>query len=105
MIFIETSLFTKLLPDYLGEEDYRGLQNHLLQQPESGDVVRGSGGVRKVRWASEGRGKSGGVRVIYYWKKSDSEMWMLTIYSKSEKATIPGHQLKKIEEAIENDKS
>ena len=105
MIFIETSLFTKLLPDYLGEEDYRGLQYHLLQQPESGDIVRGSGGVRKVRWAADGKGKSGGVRVIYYWKKSDSEMWMLTIYSKSDRATIPGHQLKKSAEAIENDKS
>ena len=48
MIFIETSLFTKLLPSYLGDDDYRGLQNYLLQHPESGDVVRGSGGVRKV---------------------------------------------------------
>ncbi|XOV80355.1 MAG: type II toxin-antitoxin system RelE/ParE family toxin [Aestuariibacter sp.] len=88
MIFIETSL-----------------QNHLLLQPDSGDLVKGSGGVRKVRWAPEGQGKSGGVRVIYYWKKSDNEMWMLTIYSKSERATISGHQLKKIAEAIENDKS
>ena len=48
MVFIETSLFTKLLPSYLGDDDYRGLQNNLLQHPESGDVVRGSGGVRKV---------------------------------------------------------
>ncbi|MBT0587941.1 type II toxin-antitoxin system RelE/ParE family toxin [Alteromonas oceanisediminis] len=104
MIFIETSLFTKILPSYLGEEDYRGLQNYLLQHPESGNIVKGSGGVRKVRWAGEQQGKSGGVRVIYYWKKSESEMWMLTIYSKSEKATIPGHQLKKIAEAINNDK-
>ena len=105
MIFIETSFFTKLLPSYLGEEDYRGLQNYLLQHPESGDVVRGSGGVRKVRWVADGKGKSGGVRVIYYFKKSDSEIWMLTLYSKSEQATIPGHQLKKIAEAIDNDKS
>ncbi|QPL48726.1 type II toxin-antitoxin system RelE/ParE family toxin [Alteromonas sp. B31-7] len=105
MIFIETSLFTKLLPSYLGDDDYRGLQNYLLQHPESGDVVRGSGGVRKVRWAADGQGKSGGVRVIYYWKKSDDEVWMLTIYGKSDKATIPGHQLKKIAEAINNDKS
>ena len=105
MIFIETSFFTKLLPSYLGDEDYRGLQNYLLQHPESGDVVRGSGGVRKVRWAADGKGKSGGVRVIYYWKKSDDEIWMLTLYSKSEQATIPGHHLKKIAEAIDNDKS
>ncbi|WP_257291291.1 type II toxin-antitoxin system RelE/ParE family toxin [Endozoicomonas sp. ONNA1] len=78
------------------------LQWHLQEKPESGDIVRGSGGVRKVRWAPEGKGKSGGVRVIYYWKKSDHEIWMLTIYSKSEQATVPGHILKKIAEAIEN---
>lgn len=93
------------LPNYLGEEDYRGLQNYLLQHPESGDLVRGSDGVRNVRWAADGKGKSGGVRVIYYWKKSDREMWMLTVYSKSERVTIPSHQLKKIAEAINNDKS
>ena len=103
MIFIETSKFTKLLSDYLSDDEYRMLQWHLQEKPDSGDVVRGSGGVRKVRWAPEGKGKSGGVRVIYYWKKSDYEIWMLTIYSKSEQATIPSHILKKIAEAIENE--
>ena len=102
MIFIETSKFTKLLSDYLSDDEYRMLQWHLQEKPDSGDIVRGSGGVRKVRWAPEGKGKSGGVRVIHYWKKSDYEIWMLTIYSKSEQATIPGHILKKIAEAIEN---
>ncbi|WP_257282030.1 MULTISPECIES: type II toxin-antitoxin system RelE/ParE family toxin [unclassified Endozoicomonas] len=102
MIFIETSKFTKLLSEYLSDDEYRMLQWHLQEKPESGDIVRGSGGVRKVRWAPEGKGKSGGVRVIYYWKKSDHEIWMLTIYSKSEQATVPGHILKKIAEAIEN---
>lgn len=103
MIFIETSKFTKLLSDYLSDDEYRMLQWHLQEKPDSGDIVRGSGGVRKVRWAPEGKGKSGGVRVIYYWKKSDYEIWMLTIYSKSEQATIPSHILKKIVEAIENE--
>ena len=103
MIFIETSKFTKLLSDYLSDDEYRMLQWHLQEKPDSGDIVRGSGGVRKVRWAPEGKGKSGGVRVIYYWKKSDYEIWMLTIYSKYEQATIPSHILKKIVEAIENE--
>lgn len=103
MIFIETSKFTKLLSDYLSDDEYRMLQWHLQEKPDSGDIVRGSGGVRKVRWAPEGKGKSGGVQVIYYWKKSDYEIWMLTIYSKSEQATIPDHILKKIAEAIENE--
>ena len=103
MIFIETSKFTKLLSDYLSDDEYRMLQWHLQEKPDSGDIVRGSGGVRKVRWAPEGKGKSGGVRVIYYWKKSDHEIWMLTIYSKSEQSTIPGHILKKVAEAIDNE--
>jgi len=105
MIFIETRLFTKLLPDYLSDDDYRGLQSYLLQKPDAGDIVRGSGGVRKVRWAKSGHGKSGGIRAIYYWKKSDHEIWMLTLYSKSERATISGLVLKQIAEAIDHEKS
>ena len=103
MIFIESSKFTKLLSGYLSDEDYRGLQVYLLQKPDAGNIIKGSGGVRKVRWASSGTGKSGGLRVIYYWKKSEHEIWMLTIYSKSERATIPGHILKQIAEAIDDD--
>ena len=90
MEFIETSLFTSLIYDYLSEDEYLGLQVHLLNHPESGTMIRGSGGVREVRWSTRGRGKSGGIRVIYYWKVSDEEIWMLTVYAKSEQDTIPG---------------
>ncbi len=103
MVFIETSIFTKLLASYLSDDDYRGLQSYLLQKPDAGDIVRGSGGVRKVRWAPAGKGKSGGVRAIYYWKKSDHEIWMLTLYSKSERAAISGHILKQIAEEINHE--
>jgi hypothetical protein len=103
MIFIEATTFTKLPPKYLNGEEYRGFQTYLMQKPNAGDLVKGSGSVRKVRWAAEGKGKSGGVRVIYYWKKPDHEIWMLTIYSKSERSTIPGHILKKIAEAIDHE--
>ncbi|MDZ4262758.1 MAG: type II toxin-antitoxin system RelE/ParE family toxin [Pseudomonadota bacterium] len=105
MILIEPSLFTKLLAEHLSDEDYRGLQTYLLQKPDAGDVMQGSGGVRKVRWAPADKGKSGGVRVIYYWKKSEHEIWMLTLYSKSERTTIAGHILKQIAEAIDHEKS
>jgi len=74
----------------------------LLQYPESGKVVRGSGGVRKVRWAMAGKGKSGGVRVIYYFKKQDDEIWLLTIYSKNEVENIPAHVLREIAKEIQN---
>ena len=103
MKFIETTIFTKLMPKYLTDDEYRVFQWHLLLNPEAGDIVRGSGGVRKVRWAPKGKGKSGGVRIMYYFKKSDDEIWLLTIYSKSEKAAIPGHILKKIAQEIANE--
>ena len=103
MIFIETTIFTKLLPKYLSDDEYRALQWYLLINPDAGDIVRGSGGVRKVRWAPEGKGKSGGVRIMYYWKNMAKEIWLLTLYSKSERATIPGHVLKRIAEEIENE--
>ena len=102
MEFIEATIFTKHVYDYLSEEEYLGLQNFLLQNPESGRVVRGSGGVRKVRWAMGGKGKSGGVRVIYYFKRQDDEIWLLTIYSKSEVESIPAHVLRQIAKEIEN---
>lgn len=103
MIFIEASIFTKLISKYLSDDEYRALQWYLMTIPDAGDIVRGSGGVRKIRWKQKGRGKRGGVRIFYYWKKTSDEIWLLTIYSKSEKATIPGHILKNIAEEIENE--
>jgi len=64
--FIETPLFTRLVYDYLSDEEYAALQAHLAQDPESGEVVPESGGVRKLRWGAAGRGKRSGVRVIYF---------------------------------------
>ena len=103
MLFIEASHFTRLLPEYLSDDDYRLLQNFLMQKPDMGKIVRGAGGVRKIRWAASGNGKRGVLRVIYYWKRSDHEIWMLTIYRKSETATIPANLLRKIAEAIAHD--
>ena len=102
MEFIEATAFTKYVYDYLTEDEYLGLQSFLLQNPEASKIVRGSGGVRKVRWAITGKGKSGGVRVIYYFKKQDDEIWLLTIYSKSEVESIPAHVLRQIAKEIEN---
>ena len=102
MEFIEATLFTRLVYTYLTDDEYLGLQSYLLQFPESGKVVPGSGGVRKLRWAMSGTGKRGGVRVIYYFKKQDDEIWLLTIYRKSETENIPAHILRKIAEEIKN---
>ena len=102
MEFIEATAFTKYVYEYLSDDEYSGLQSFLLQYPEAGKVVPGSGGVRKVRWAMSGKGKSGGVRVIYYFKRQDNEIWLLTIYSKNEIENIPAHVLRQIAKEIGN---
>ncbi|MBY0270474.1 MAG: type II toxin-antitoxin system RelE/ParE family toxin [Burkholderiales bacterium] len=101
MIFIEASLFSKLRGEYLGDEDYRALQNHLMVQPDAGAVIRGSGGVRKVRWAAGGKGKSGGLRVIYYWLTAEDQIMFLTLYGKSEKGNLSAAELKQVVKLIE----
>ena len=101
-VFIESPIFSKLIANYLDDDEYSHLQRNLLKSPRAGNLIRGSGGVRKVRWASRGKGKRGGIRVIYYVPDGDS-IWMLTVYSKGEADTIPGPVLKQIKEAMEDD--
>jgi hypothetical protein len=86
----------------LSDDEYQALQLYLLDRPNVGDIVIGSGGVRKIRWATGNKGKSGGFRVIYYWRNEADEIWMLTLYPKNEKDSIAGHILKRIAEEIEN---
>lgn len=100
--FIETTLFTHLVQKYLSDEEYVHLQNFLIANPEAGDLIPGSGGVRKLRWSMRGRGKRGGLRVIYYAKTAQRTIWMLTIYAKNVAENIPAHILRQIKEEIEN---
>ena len=100
LTFVETKLFTSLVHKYLSDDEYAALQQALTDNPEAGDVIRGSGGVRKVRWGAAGRGKRGGIRVIYYLRPRQGEIWMLTLYAKNEAESIPGHILQKIKEEI-----
>jgi mRNA-degrading endonuclease RelE of RelBE toxin-antitoxin system len=100
--FIETPLFTKVLDQYLDDDEYAKLQNYLNERPESGVIVPGSGGVRKLRWRAEGRGKRGGLRLIYYLRLAREEIWMLTIYGKNVRENIPAHLLKTMKGAIED---
>ena len=103
MVFIETSTFTKYVYEYLSSDEYLGLQNFLLQYPELGKVIPQTGGVRKMRWAISGKGKRGGVRIIYYFKKSEDEIWLLTIYGKSSVENIPAHILRQIAKEVEHE--
>jgi mRNA-degrading endonuclease RelE of RelBE toxin-antitoxin system len=99
--FIETKLFTRVIDEYLSDDELAALQTHLAINPESGDVVKGSGGVRKLRWSAPGRGKRGGIRVIYYLKLKRGEIWLLTAYAKNVRDSIPGPVLKKIKDEID----
>jgi hypothetical protein len=99
--FIETKLFTKLVNEQLSDEEYARLQEVLIRDPETGDLIPGSGGVRKVRWGVKGRGKRGGIRVIYYARTRQGQIWMLTLYAKNVAETIPAHVLRQIKEEID----
>ncbi len=99
--FIESPLFSKQVHDYLTDEEYSVFQAFLATNPDTGVVVRGSGGVRKVRWSRKGTGKSGGVRVLYFARTEAGEIWLLLIYAKSAIDSIPGHILKALKEEME----
>jgi hypothetical protein len=99
--FIETRLFSRLVSQHLSDEEYVKLQQKLIEDPAAGDLIPGSGGIRKLRWKGSGRGKRGGVRVIYYARTKQGEIWMLTLYAKNVSDDIPAHILKKIKEEID----
>ncbi|MEQ1729832.1 MAG: transcriptional regulator [Vicinamibacterales bacterium] len=101
LTFVETRLFTSLVGQYLSDDDYAALQQALTANPDAGDVIRGSGGVRTLRWGIAGRGKRGGIRVIYYLRSRQGEVWMLTLYAKNEADSIPAHVLRRIKEEID----
>jgi hypothetical protein len=98
---IETPLFQRQWPLYWHEEERGEFAAFLAAHPEAGDVVPGSGGIRKVRWSRAGSGKSGGVRVIYFTRTSAGELVLLTLYAKSRLDNLTGPQLKEIRRALE----
>jgi mRNA-degrading endonuclease RelE of RelBE toxin-antitoxin system len=101
VIFVETPTFTKRVLRLLDDESYSALQTHLVNHPDGGDVIRSSGGLRKIRWAAKGHGKRGGVRVIYYWWMSKDRISMLFIYPKNEMDDLTAEQLKLLRQALE----
>ena len=103
MKIIETTMFTKKISSLLTQEEYRSLQNELILNPEKGKVIKGSGGLRKIRWAISGRGKSGGVRIIYYWIKSNEIILLLLVYPKNEQDNLTPSQLKILKSLVEKE--
>ena len=105
MLFVETLEFTRYLRSYLDDDGYAALKAFLSTHPDAGDVVRGSGGIRKIRWGSKGRGKRRGIRVIYYWLGAEDRVYLLTLYGKGVKEDLTRAELaawRKIVKEIKN---
>ena len=102
LAFRETSLFTRRLLDRLTDAEYLQLQTALILQPELGDIIPNTGGIRKLRWseARRGKGKRGGVRVIYYWYTAGSLIYFLHIYSKTEQADLSDDEKKALRKVM-----
>ena len=92
MRFVETPIFTRRITDLISDARYAELQKQLVENPKAGPVVPGSGGLRKLRWSGSGRGKRGGIRVIYYWFNGSEEFFMLLAFAKNEQEDLTTEQ-------------
>ena len=106
--FIELSSFLARRADYLTDDEFREFQNILMKSPKAGNVIAGTGGLRKIRMADprRGKGKRGGLRTIYYWQNNEAKFWLLMIYDKDEMEDLAAGEKKKLklllEEALGN---
>jgi hypothetical protein len=103
VVIIETPIFTRRVQELIPEEEYRLLQIHLVNKPDAGKTVPGSGGLRKLRWSAGGHGKRGGIRVIYYWLLPRDAILLLYAYPKSEQDDLTAEQLRQIRKVVERE--
>jgi hypothetical protein len=101
--FIESAAFERMRGVYLDDDEYAELQQFMMQNAEAGNVVRGSGGVRKLRWRREGSGKRGGLRVIYFVRYQPAEFWMLALYAKAKQENVPADILRRLKEVFRHE--
>lgn len=101
-LFMELPAFSRYRADYLTDEGFRALQNDLMEDPEAGDVIEGAGGLRKLRHADErrGKGKRGGLRVIYFWWEARRQFWLFTLYDKDEMDDLSAKDKKALKEML-----
>ena len=103
MVIIETSIFSKRIKELMSDDSYRELQNTLVAYPESGKLIQGSGGLRKIRWGVGGKGKQGGTRNIYYYAKNQQQIFMLMVYAKNKRDDLTKEQLAILKKAVEQE--
>jgi len=100
VVFVETPIFTKRVQQYMDDEEYGEMQAFLTLRPDAGNVIKGTGGMRKLRWAGSGRGKRGGLRVIYYWWVAKDRISLLLAYPKNEQDDLTADQLKQLKNQL-----
>lgn len=100
MEFIETSIFTKRILEFT-DDDYRKLQKELILNPKAGKVIKGTGGLRKIRWKTPGKGKSGGLRVIYY-NLTENMILMVFVFRKNEAENITDEEVKMLKAVVQH---
>lgn len=105
--FVEARAFSCFRGDYLDDDGFGELQRYLSRNPESGDMVPGAGGIRKLRWKDQrrGKGRRGGLRIIYYCFLSDQEIWLLTLYDKDEAADLTKEEREQLKRALEAERN
>ena len=103
MRIIETPIFTKRVLEILSEDEYHLFQISLIEKPDAGRVIQGSGGIRKIRWSGSGRGKRGGSRILYYWYNEQDVLMMLFIFRKNEIDDLNKDQLNKLRKIVESE--
>jgi mRNA-degrading endonuclease RelE of RelBE toxin-antitoxin system len=104
-VFVELPAFARHRADYLDDEAFRALENLLMKHPEAGDPIPGTGGLRKMRFADKrrGKGKRGGLRIIYYWWDAGFQFWLFTLYDKDEMADLTPQQRKALKDLIKTE--
>lgn len=105
--FVEAPAFNRHRENYLDDDGFRLLQQKLAENPEAGDLIPGAGGIRKLRWKDRrrGKGKRGGLRIIYYCFLSDEEIWLLTLYDKNEASDLTATQKDQFRQALEAERA
>jgi hypothetical protein len=101
MVIVETPIFTKLINEIMSDDEYKELQEALVIKPDLGVLIKNSGGLRKVRWSVDGRGKRGGVRIIYYWMTENEQLYMMYIFPKNTQENLTDAQTKALRQIVE----
>jgi len=101
MVFVESSMYSARVGRYLSDDERSAMETRLILQPDAGALIPGSGGLRKLRWRMGGKGKRSGVRVIYYWSRGGSRMFLATIYSKAEWSDVPKAILRRLSQGVQ----